>query len=136
MALLVAAAPASAATPVSDQYQSAAPPILSGTQVTTANDHTTQAADAAPTPGGAAVAGTGTGKVATTKSSANRRRPQQPAATPVPIKPIAVTRARLAEPLKATSSNLPFLALGALALLALGLAAAAIGRARRPTATP
>jgi hypothetical protein len=124
------AGPASAASPVSDQYQSAPVPLVqtkgeakpgaSASSGAGAASAAPQATAAGPTPAaGASPAGT------------------QPAAKPLTVTRSADAGAAVADrPLAAPSSDLPLLPLAGLGLLAIAFALAAAGRARARAATP
>ncbi len=131
VALLACASPAIAASPVADQYLSAPAPVKGATP-------SLSAAAVAPSagPGASSAAGrSATAAPATNAAGARADRSRKAAA-----KALVVGRgeaaAKVDQPLDSSASNLPLIALGGAGLLLLALAFLAIGRARRPLATP
>ena len=125
VALLATASPAYAATPVSDQYQSAPPPVVKAT-VPSAGARAGTAAAPAP----AATPGASTPAAAPAGSA-----PAQPGgqgAAAAPAKPLLVDADPVDAALAAPESDLPIGMLAVVGLLALGLAFAALTRVRRP----
>lgn len=125
VALLAAASPAHAATPVSDQYQSAPAPIVD------------RVAPPAAEPASAARAATGPASTPAAGAPAGSApaRPPAAAATPKPAPaPLLVDADPADAPLAAPASELPIGMLAVIGLLVLALACTAAVRTRRPTA--
>jgi len=130
VALLACASPALAASPVADQYLSAPAPVKGATP---------SSGTAAPSAGPAAGSTAGpsaTAAPATPAAAAARAdRSRKAAANPVVVGR-GDAAANVEQPLDSSASNLPLIALGGAGLLLVALAFLAIGRARRPLASP
>jgi cobalamin biosynthesis Mg chelatase CobN len=126
VALLACASPALAASPVSDQYLSSPAPVK---RATPSSGAAAQSAAPAGAPSASASA------APTTAAAQSAARARQSAAKPIKVgRASANTNAE--QPLGSSSSKLPLIALGGAGLLLLAFAFLAIGRARRPLATP